>query len=227
MPDAAVNSQITDSVSQVNTKVLGDAPAIAMGNLFAATSQALANAAHNATNNQQQAYVVGQAAATEAIATMMSIDTTVTSLAAKKALDETGTGPAAATPPQAAATSATGALATAGAVTGPVPGPTPAIAHDLVTAAHDAVRTSSDPMLMLMVLDAGALALFDAVAHLNRVSMIAEAATAQALTRVLAEPTDDAWQQAIQAAEHSIIQATNHLDTVAKMTISLTRQARG
>jgi hypothetical protein len=33
--------------AQANTKVLGDAPAMAMGNLYQATSQALANAAHN------------------------------------------------------------------------------------------------------------------------------------------------------------------------------------
>lgn len=58
----AVNSQITDSVTQANTKVLGDAPAIAMGNLYQATAQALANAAHNATNAQQQNYVIAQAA---------------------------------------------------------------------------------------------------------------------------------------------------------------------
>ena len=50
----AVNDQITDFVTQANTKVLGDAPAIAMGNLYQATAQALANAAHNATNAQQQ-----------------------------------------------------------------------------------------------------------------------------------------------------------------------------
>ncbi len=41
----SVNDQITDSVTQANTKVLGDAPAIAMGNLYQATAQALANAA--------------------------------------------------------------------------------------------------------------------------------------------------------------------------------------
>ena len=29
----SVNDQITDSITQANTKVLGDAPAIAMGNL--------------------------------------------------------------------------------------------------------------------------------------------------------------------------------------------------
>lgn len=71
----AVNSQITDSVTQANTKVLGDAPAMAMGNLFVATSQALSNAAHNATNNQQQSYVTMQAATTQGVTTLLSVDT--------------------------------------------------------------------------------------------------------------------------------------------------------
>ena len=77
----AVNSQITDSVSQVNTKVLGDAPAIAMGNLFVATSQALSNAAHNATNNQQQSYVTMQASTTQGVATLLSVDTASSGIA--------------------------------------------------------------------------------------------------------------------------------------------------
>ncbi len=77
----AVNSQITDSVSQVNTKVLGDSPAIAMGNLFVATSQALSNAAHNATNNQQQSYVTMQAATTQGVSTLLSVDTASTGAA--------------------------------------------------------------------------------------------------------------------------------------------------
>ena len=71
----AINDQITDSVSQVNTKVLGDAPAVAMGNLCVATGQALSNAAHNATNSQQQSYVTMQASTTQAVATLYSVDT--------------------------------------------------------------------------------------------------------------------------------------------------------
>ncbi len=71
----AVNDQITDSITQVNTKVLGDSPAMAMGNLFIATSQALSNAAHNATTNQQQSNVTTQAATTSGITTLYSIDT--------------------------------------------------------------------------------------------------------------------------------------------------------
>ncbi|KAA0679033.1 MULTISPECIES: RebB family R body protein [Alphaproteobacteria] len=82
----ALNNQITDSVSQVNTKVLGDAPAVAMGNLFVATSQALSNAAHNATNNQQQSYVVMQAATTQGLSTLYSVDTASTGVATTQIL---------------------------------------------------------------------------------------------------------------------------------------------
>lgn len=82
----AVNSQITDSVSQVNTKVLGDAPAIAVGNLLVATGQALSNAAHNATNNQQQSYVTMQASTTQSVATMLSVDTASTGVATSRVL---------------------------------------------------------------------------------------------------------------------------------------------
>lgn len=71
----ALNSQITDSITQANTKVLGDAPAMAMGNLFITTSQALGNAAHNATNNQQQSYVTMQAATSQGVCTLLSVDT--------------------------------------------------------------------------------------------------------------------------------------------------------
>jgi len=74
----AVNSQITDSVTQANVKVLGDAPAMAMGNLFQATAQALGNAAHNATSAQQQAAVAAQAATTMGVATLYALDTAST-----------------------------------------------------------------------------------------------------------------------------------------------------
>jgi len=74
----AVNSQITDSVTQVNTKVLGDAPAIAMGNLFMATSQALSMAALNATQAQQQNNMTAQASTTMGVTTLYSINTATT-----------------------------------------------------------------------------------------------------------------------------------------------------
>ncbi|ABE56425.1 RebB protein [Shewanella denitrificans OS217] len=80
----AVNSQITDSVTQVNVEVLGMAPAIAMGNLFQATSQALANAAHNATSAQQQANITAQAVTTAGVSLLYSVDTASTAVATSK-----------------------------------------------------------------------------------------------------------------------------------------------
>ena len=63
----SVNPQITDSITQVNTEVLGAAPAIAMGNLYQATAQALENAAHNATTSQQQSYITSQASTVQGV----------------------------------------------------------------------------------------------------------------------------------------------------------------
>ena len=76
----SVNDQITDSITQVNTKVIGDAPAMAMGNLFMATSQALSNAAHNATTSQQQSNMTAQASTTMGVTTLYSIDTASTAV---------------------------------------------------------------------------------------------------------------------------------------------------
>ena len=82
----AVNDQITDSVTQPNVQVLGTAPAIAMGNLYQATAQALANAAHNATMAQQQMFVTAQTATTMGVALLYSLDTASTGAATTKIL---------------------------------------------------------------------------------------------------------------------------------------------
>jgi Killing trait len=82
----SVNNQITDSVTQSNTQALGSSPAVAMGNLYQATAQALANAAHNATVAQQQMYVTAQAATTAGVALLYSLDTATVGMATKKIL---------------------------------------------------------------------------------------------------------------------------------------------
>jgi hypothetical protein len=74
----AVNNQITDAVNQANVKVLAEAPAMAMSNLYQATAQALSNAAHNAVNAQQQLAVLMQAATTQGVMQIYSIDTAAT-----------------------------------------------------------------------------------------------------------------------------------------------------
>ncbi|BBD10073.1 RebB family R body protein [Desulfovibrio ferrophilus] len=80
----SMNSQVTDAVTQANVKVLGDSPAMALGNLFIVTSQALGNAAHNATTAQQQTNVTAQASMTEGIAMLLSVDTAATGKATQK-----------------------------------------------------------------------------------------------------------------------------------------------
>ena len=82
----SVNNMITDSVTQSNVKVLGDAPAVAMGNLYQATAQALGNAAHNATTAQQQTNVTAQAVTTQGVALLYSLDTAATGMATMKVL---------------------------------------------------------------------------------------------------------------------------------------------
>jgi hypothetical protein len=82
----AVNDQITDSVTQANVKVLGDAPAMALAALFQATAQALANSAHNATTSQQQNNVTGQASTTMGVTTLYSLDTASTAMATEAIL---------------------------------------------------------------------------------------------------------------------------------------------
>ncbi len=67
----AVNNQITDSVTQANVKVLGDAPAMALSMLYQATAQALANAAHNATTAQQQTNILSQSVTALCVKTLL------------------------------------------------------------------------------------------------------------------------------------------------------------
>lgn len=83
-----VNEQITDSVTQVNTKVVGETPAMAMGNLLMATSQALSTASHNATSAQQQAQITMQAATVQGVNSMVSIGSSIVGRSAEEIIEE-------------------------------------------------------------------------------------------------------------------------------------------
>ncbi|MFY8299637.1 RebB family R body protein [Pseudoalteromonas sp. SS15] len=85
---ATVNGAITDSVTQVNTKVVGETPAMAMGNLLMSTSQALSNAAHNATSAQQQAQITMQAATVQGVNSLMSIGGSVVGRSAEGIIEK-------------------------------------------------------------------------------------------------------------------------------------------
>ncbi len=80
----ALNSQITDAVTQANVKVVGDTPAVSVGNLMIATGQALSNAAHIATSNMQQTWITSQAATTSGVTALFSLETATTAVATEK-----------------------------------------------------------------------------------------------------------------------------------------------
>ncbi len=81
-----VNGQITDSVTQANLNTIGLSPALALTNLYQATSVALAHAAHNATTSIQQTNITAQAATTMGVALLYALDTASTAQATQKVL---------------------------------------------------------------------------------------------------------------------------------------------
>jgi hypothetical protein len=83
----AVNDQITDSITQANTEVVGVAPANAMGNLYQSFAQALSLAALNSTTAQQQSSMSAQATTTMGVTTLYSIDTATDAVGASDILD--------------------------------------------------------------------------------------------------------------------------------------------
>lgn len=87
MPNS-VDGAITDSVTQVNTKVLGDTPATAMGNLMMPTSQAIAAGAQNLVSGQQQANVMYQAATVQGINALMNTGSAVTGAVSGNIIDK-------------------------------------------------------------------------------------------------------------------------------------------
>ncbi|KZN35406.1 RebB family R body protein [Pseudoalteromonas luteoviolacea] len=88
--DPAVNKQITDSITQVNTKVLADNPAMAMGNLYASMGAALSNAGNNATNAQQQAAITVQAATIQGVNALGAVGSAVLGRAAAAITEKDG-----------------------------------------------------------------------------------------------------------------------------------------
>lgn len=80
----AVNSQITDAVTQANVKTLGDAPALSLSNLYQVVSQSLGLAAQNATMSQQQANVIHQGTTTQGVSLLYSVDTASTGVATQQ-----------------------------------------------------------------------------------------------------------------------------------------------
>lgn len=67
-----VNSQITDAVTQSNVKVVAEAPAMAMANVYQTLAHSTGILMENATNQQQQASVLSQAVTTQCVTTILN-----------------------------------------------------------------------------------------------------------------------------------------------------------
>jgi hypothetical protein len=80
----AVNDQITDAVTQSNVKVIGEAPAFAMGSLYQSLAHSTGILFENAVAAQQQLNTIAQAAANQGVIQIYSIDTTAAAGATDK-----------------------------------------------------------------------------------------------------------------------------------------------
>jgi len=80
----AVNDQITDSVTQANVKVLGDAPAMAMGAMYQSLAHSTGILYENATSAQQQLAISAQAATNQGVIQLYSVDTMAGAVATSK-----------------------------------------------------------------------------------------------------------------------------------------------
>ena len=80
----AVNGQITDAVTQSNVKVLGDAPAMAMGTIFQSVAHSTGILFENATSSQQQLSIAAQASTNQGVIQIYSVDTMAGAVATSK-----------------------------------------------------------------------------------------------------------------------------------------------
>lgn len=80
----AVNSQITDAVTQSNVKVVGEAPAFAMSAIYQSLAHSTGILYANAVAAQQQMNTLAQAASNQGVMQIYSIDTTAAAGATDK-----------------------------------------------------------------------------------------------------------------------------------------------
>jgi hypothetical protein len=197
----AVNSQITDAITQSNLKVIAESPAFAMSAIYQAIAQSTGTLFENAVAAQQQQSVLAQAAANQGVMQIYSLDTTAAAGATEKVAQtgvaanlgslltvlETFRGDAA---PE------TAAVATATETT---PTDVDTTANDIADQIRAAVKFSNDTVLgnlpafvdgLRNVIEAMAHAIetMNRVGHDNLMHMLQEAALASTLAAMIREP---------------------------------------
>lgn len=88
MENNNVNQQITDAVTQTNVKVIADSPAMAMGNIYQSVAHSTAILFENAVSAQNQQNILGQAATTQGVMQIYSLDTAADTTTWVKILNE-------------------------------------------------------------------------------------------------------------------------------------------
>ncbi len=84
-----VNPQITDAVTQSNVKVVGEAPAMALGNVYQTAAHSTGIMFENAVNTQNQQNLLGQAATTQGVMQIYSMDTVSDAISIARMLNPT------------------------------------------------------------------------------------------------------------------------------------------
>ncbi|WP_416771259.1 RebB family R body protein [Pseudomonas sp. RHF3.3-3] len=79
-----VNPQITDAVTQSNVQTVAEAPAMALGSLYQSMAHSTGILFENAVSTQQQQNTLAQAAATQGVMQIYSLDTTAAAGANEK-----------------------------------------------------------------------------------------------------------------------------------------------
>ncbi|CAI8762214.1 MULTISPECIES: RebB family R body protein [unclassified Chryseobacterium] len=82
-----VNEQITDAVTQSNVKVVAESPAMAIANVYQTAAHSTGIMFENAVSAQNQQNVVTQAATTQGIAQIYSLDTIADAVSMAKILN--------------------------------------------------------------------------------------------------------------------------------------------
>jgi hypothetical protein len=80
----SVNNQITDAVTQSNVKVLGEAPAMAMGTIYQTMAHSTGILFENAVSAQQQQNALALAAANQGVMQIYSVNTMASAGATEK-----------------------------------------------------------------------------------------------------------------------------------------------
>lgn len=210
----AVNDQITDAITQSNIKVIGEAPAFAMGSIYQSMAHSTGILFQNAVAAQQQQNTLAQAATTQGVMQIYSIDTVAAAGATEK-VAQTGVADnltsvlsllntLKSTAPQAGAVAeATPSTAAGASADAPV--------HSIANHIEASVKFSNDTVLgNVDVFVSGLHSTVDAMAHaidaMNRVThdnltqTLKEAALSTTLAAMIREPHKAAEYEAVLQA---------------------------